>query len=132
MTLEKSLQRPSAVDGIIPLTGDVLLCCFRHLQFEVPLAEPGTQQFELEVNDSFDLRERERLEQNDLVDPIEKLRPEVEPQLTHNLFAYRLGNFTRLARVFDEERAADVGRHNNDGVLEIHRAAMTVSKPTVI
>src|SRR5258708_34311334 len=47
-------------------------------------------------------------------------------------FAYRDSEFPRLARVFEEVWAADVGCHDNEGVLEIHGAALAVGEPTVI
>src|ERR1700758_4576534 len=37
MALQKTLQWSRAVDEIITLPGDVLLCCFCQFQFEVPI-----------------------------------------------------------------------------------------------
>ena len=39
MALQISLQRPSAVDGVVALTCDVFLRCFCQFQFEVSLAK---------------------------------------------------------------------------------------------
>ena len=78
------------------------------------------------------LRERKRLEQYNFIHSIEELRPEMDPQFAHHFAPHLLGDFAIFARIFDQMRTADVRRHDDDGVLEIHRAAVTISKPPIV
>ena len=71
----------------------------------------------------------ERVEEDDLVDAVEQLRPEMRPQ--------RLGHlppdaFRQVTGVLGDELAADVRRHDHHGVLEVHRAALAVGQPPVV
>ena len=53
-------------------------------------------------------------------------------QFGHDLLADAFGDFAGLAGVLDQQRAADVRGHDDDGVPEIHRAALAVGEPAVV
>src|SRR6185369_2867444 len=130
--LNKTLERPGAIDRVVALAGDVFLGRVAQLQLDAPVRQPGAQQLELEFDDALYLRERQRLEENDVIYAIEELGPKMSAHLGHDLFANVLGDLARVARILDEQRAADIRRHDNDGVLEIHRPALVVGKPAVV
>ena len=86
------------------------------------------------------------MEHDDLVDPVEELRPEVGAKRLHHLTprafidAGGRGGRSPLLRVelaadqrpFGDELTAKVRRHDHDGVLEIDRPALAVGEPAVI
>src|SRR5205823_8861784 len=75
--LECPLQRPGAVGWIPTCFGHELLRRFRELEPEAALGQPLAQPPELELDDLAQLLPRERLELDDLVDPVQELGPEV-------------------------------------------------------
>ena len=76
---------------------------------------------------------RETVEDHDLIDAVEKLRPEllaqrIEHFLLHHLI--RLG--IAAAAIGKNQLAADVGGHDHHGVFEIHRAPVAIGEPPVV
>ena len=67
-----------------------------------------------------------RWKNDDVVDAVEELGPERAPQLRHHLVAR-----AQVGPVL-EELAADVGRHDDDGVAEVDRAPLTVGEAAVV
>ena len=74
--LERPLERPRAVGRIPAGLGDQLLRLVGQAQADRALAEPRAQPGELELDDLAELLARERLELDDLVDPVQELGPE--------------------------------------------------------
>ncbi len=75
--------------------------------------------------------ERQRLEQDRLVDAVEELRPERLPQISHDAFAH--GFRDRVAgHAFEQMARTDVRGHDDDRVLEIHRPAQRVRDAPVV
>ena len=80
---------------------------------------------------------RERVEDDDLVDPVEELRPEglaqlVEQALLQVLVAQLLALGGEAEAMLADHAAADVAGHDHDRVLEVDRAALAVGEPTVV
>src|SRR2546421_138071 len=69
-------EAPRAVRRIPPRLGERFLSRIRELEHDPPLREPIAQPGELELDDLGDLLTRERLELDDLVDPVQELGPE--------------------------------------------------------
>ena len=75
----------------------------------------------------------ERVEDDDLVDAVEELRPEVLAQLVeHRRAHHRVIGAVERAAIVEDAMAADVRGHDDDRVLEIDRAALTVGQPAVV
>ena len=74
--LERALERPRAVGGIPAGLRDGLLRRVGQLEREAALGEPLAQPRELQLDDVGELLARQRLELDDLVDPVQELRPE--------------------------------------------------------
>src|SRR5207302_6501522 len=93
-----------------------------------PFAKTLAQPLELDVDDVLDLLARERLEDDDLVDTVEKLRTEiVAHRLEDRLLLVLLGQ----ARVL-QDVAGEVGRHDDHGVAEVDGAALAVGETPVL
>ena len=50
------------------------------IELDAEIGKPNPQQLELKLNDAFDLRECQRLEQDDVVHAVKKFRAKVGPQ----------------------------------------------------
>src|SRR5262249_52466854 len=109
--LQRPLERPSA-EGRIPAGGGHdLLRGVSQLEPEPALDQPPTKTSELKLDDLAQLLARQRLELDDLVDPVQELRAEVLRK--------------RRCR-------ADVRGHDGHGVPEVDRPALAVGEPPVI
>src|SRR5919198_5726607 len=103
--LQRTLQRTRTVRRIPTCLRQQLLRRRRQLDVDPPLRQPSPQSRELELDDLRELLARELLEDDDLVDPVQELRPEALPGL--------------LGR-------ADVRGHDQHRVAEVDRAAVAV------
>src|ERR1700694_1742820 len=98
------------------------------------LFHPGDHQ----VDHPDDLVASQLVEDDDVVDAVEELRPEVLLQLVVDLLLHPL--VVVLAAALGEAKAdslrdvggAEVGREDPHGVLEVDRAALAVGQPTVL
>ena len=75
---------------------------------------------------------RERTEHEDLVQTVEELRPEGAAQLTLHVLARVRGNLAVRADAVEQVLAAEVRREDDDRVLEVHRAALTVRDAAIV
>ena len=73
-------QRPCSVDGVEAAQGDELAGRFGELDVDPAFGEAGAQLGELQVHDAFDLSQPQWREQDDVVDAVEELGPEVVAQ----------------------------------------------------
>ena len=73
----------------------------------------------------------QRLEHDDLVDAIQELRPEVPPQFVEHRRAHD-GVLGLAALEIENPMASDVRGHDENRVLEVDRAALTVGQATVV
>src|ERR1700722_15400732 len=74
------------------------------------------------------------MEHNDLVHPVQELRPEMLPQLFQHRPLHALEPFAgkRSTAVLQNPMAPDVRGHNHDRVLEVDGATLPVSKTPVV
>src|SRR6266540_3777559 len=108
--LDRALERAGAVGRIPAGLGDVLLRLRRQLDLDPAIGEPLPQPGELQLDDLGQLLARERLELDDLVDPVQELGAE---DVLHRL------------------RRADVRGHDQNAVAEVDGAALAVGQATV-
>ena len=103
------------------------------LQRHAALGEAVAQVVEHQVDDPLDLGLRQRLEQHDVVDPVEELGPEVRPQLAPGPPS-RASGLISPSGVTPSSRyvRADVGGHDHDRVAEVDRTALRVGEPAVV
>src|SRR5436309_2494727 len=116
--LNRALQRTGAKGRIVAFAEQRLPCRRSDLQRDLAVREVVTQIFQLDVDDLSDLLFAEAPEDDDVIDPVQKLRLEVFTQGVANL---RFGHAD-----------ADVRGHDDHRVLEIHGAALAVRQPAVI
>ena len=93
------------------------------------MGQVGDQQ----ADDPFEVALGQGVEDDDLVDPVEELRPEVRPERLGHLGLHRLvGGVAGASATRRDGRAADVAGHDQDAVLEVDRPALAVGQPAVI
>ena len=102
------------------------------IERDAPISQTRAQRDQQEVDDAPDLAGLQRLEQHHVVDAIEQLGTEVPPQLGHHLIARRIQDHAVPGDAVEQQRRADVGGHDDDGVLEVDRATLTVGRATVV
>src|SRR5580704_9793640 len=73
------------------------------------------------------------MEHDNFVNTIQELRTKMTAQLLEHRFLHALEPFTRKCTpIFQDARAANVGRHYYDGVLKVHRAALAVGEAAIV
>src|SRR5690606_22546476 len=121
LLLDRALRGPSAVDRIIAGFGETGAPGRGEQAPHAPPGEPAAQIVEVDVDDLADVLGLERTEHDDVVDAVHELRAEV---LTDDL--HDLGLHARVvlrAHELLDALAAQVRRHDDDGVTKVDRAA---------
>ena len=132
--LDRPLQRPRAVHRIVSFFDDQVPRFVGELDPDLPILEPPQQRRELDVDDLPDVLAAERVEEDDVVDPVQELRLEVLRAAPRSAAAAcpRRASVSPAHRPLRDVVAADVRRHDDDGVLEVDRAALAVGEPAVV
>ncbi len=100
----------------------------RQGQRDLALLQPLAQVAQLDLHDTCDLLQPQRLEDDHLVDAVEQLRPKgCADGLQHPPLDLLPGQ-SALSDVL----AAQVGRHDDDRVAEVYRPPLSVGQPPVV
>lgn len=107
-------QRTRAELRIVGRVDDELLGLGRQLTVELLVLEPFVQRGNLQVNDAGDVLLRQRLVENDLVEPVQELGAERAAQLCAD---FVLGRFADLAVLVDavQQRLRARGSRSESG-----------------
>jgi beta-galactosidase len=135
MFLNRALERARAELRIVAFAGQQLLRGGVHVEREILLREALLQPAKLDVHDARQFAFVEALENDHVVHAVQEFRAEMFFQLGHHLVLHRLmRRLVGLAvhEIFLDDRRAEVAGHDDDGVLEIHRAALAVREPAVV
>src|SRR5262249_5060609 len=129
----RAFQRTRAVVGVLADADQVGLGGIGKLERDVTVLQSKPKIFKLNVDDLLQVLLGQRVEDDDLIHAIEKLRTEVLPHLVQHilLHAFIAVAFKRTS-IFQNAIAADIGRHDDYRVLEIHGAPLPVGQPSVI
>src|SRR4051812_15303628 len=127
--LNRPLEWPRAERGIVPLGREHLPRRRCQLERETALGEKLLESVKLEIDDVLDLRFAEWPEDDDVIDPVEKLGTEVLAERARDLGFDDRAVFTR---VLEDVGAADVRRHDDDGVPEIDGAALRIGESPIV
>ena len=130
--LDGAFQRTRAVGPIIAFEEQQLFGCRRELDGDLAIGQQFAQIIQPQLNNVRKLLFVQRTEDDDVVHAIEKLRTEVLPQGFHDVPRGFLKSFRRAETFRLQIAGADIGRHNNDRILEIDRAAFGVREPAII
>src|SRR5262245_39809301 len=126
--LNGAFQRARAVDGVEALARQKLFGRFVERESDLALFNHAAQRFELNFDDPAQLLDPEALENDHVVDAVEEFRLELRAKLVHHPRAHHFLVALPLLNV----ARPDVRSHDDDGVLEIHRAPLSVGQPPVV
>src|SRR5690554_999419 len=138
LVLDQAAQRASAVVGIVALLGQPLARFLADLKRDRVLDQALAYLVELQIDNLLDFRAAERTEDDGRIDAVDKLGAEGTAQLLHDvlphflvvalLVGFRLRCWNaeaERAAAFDGIRA-DVARHDDDRVAEVHAATARI------
>src|SRR5215469_2813802 len=99
----------------------------------MPVRQTLSQPVQLDLDNLFQVLLRERVEDDHLVHPVQELRPEVATQLFEHSVLHPVVAFAReTAAIIENSVAADIGRHDYDGVFEVHRTSLPICKTAIV
>src|SRR5665647_3973158 len=137
--LEGSAQRPRAEDRVETAFGDERLGGRRELDAHVAILEPRLDHGDQQIDDLLDLRLRELVEHDDLVDAVQELRTEMLLELVGDLRLHLLVPRLRVGPLLEAEvhrlrdiPRTEVRRHDDDRVLEVHDPALRIGETTLV
>ena len=129
--LNEPFQRSGAVNRVVSGFGNIIAGGITEFEGDPALGQPTTQFLNLQQDNLLDFGFAQRLENNRIIDPVEKFRPEILAQglldLTLNLFRNR-----PVANPFDQILRSDIRGHDNDRILETDRPPFGISGTAVI
>src|SRR5256712_2918442 len=124
--LQRALQRPRAVHRIVARLPHGLLRPIGQLQLELLVGEQLGETSELDLDDLRQLVTTEAVEDDDFVDAVQQLRPQLRAdRLPHPLLFLLVLPAGQVLR-------PEVGGEDDDGVAEVDRAALAVGQPSVV
>ena len=135
MFLNGTLERARTKLRIVALLREERLGRRVEFQLEVLLLKPLRHPLQLDLHNLHQFLAAQAVENNRVIDAVQELRPEMRAQFQLHLLLH-LGQF--LARgisgveILLDDRRADVARHDDDGVLEIHRPPLPVREASVV
>ncbi|EPY19096.1 ATP-dependent Clp protease ATP-binding protein subunit ClpB [Strigomonas culicis] len=130
LRLDEALQRSRAVDGAVAVLPEPVEDSDRDLELDALLRQHGLHLLEQQLHDGADVRAREAVEHDDVVEPIDELGRHALAHLLHYL-RHRLRAGGALWQLRYDVRA-DVGREDDDRVLEVHAAAVAVRQVALV
>src|SRR6185369_8309133 len=126
--LNRTLQWPRSVGWVVTFAHQKLARGgFQH-ERHVTLVQHCRETLQLHVDDLADLFARELVEHDDVVDTIQKLGFEMQPQLLNDSFTHLL----LVAFGCLDLTRAEVRSHDQNGVLEINRSTFGIRQPAVV
>jgi hypothetical protein len=126
-TLDGALERTRPICRVVAGAHEVGTRGIGQFNFNVPLGETLAQTRELNLDNLLEVLFRQRVEDDGLVDTIQKLGTEMVTQLLeHGIFHALVGFTIERSLEFQNAMTSDVGRHDDDGVLEVHGAALSI------
>src|SRR6185312_1807289 len=128
-TLDRPLERPRTERSIVALVREVVLRLGSEIDRQLAIGQQLIQTIELKIHDARDLLLAQRPEHDYVIHAIQKLGPELLPQHRDHLLLHTI---EIAAGILQDVLASDVRRHDDHGVLEVHRATLRIREPPVI
>ena len=128
LLLDRPLEGAGAVDGVVALVGQQGLGLAGDLHTDLAVGQPPPEKLHLQVDDAQDGILLQRPEDDDFVDAVQEFGPEMAFQDGLDLpFHGR-----EILPVILDRLAAQVGGHDDEGVLEVDGPALAVGQPAVV
>src|SRR6185437_12494470 len=124
-----ALERPCAVHRIVTFADDETLRRLGQLDVDLAILEPLQQALHLDIDDLLHMLQAERMEEDNFVHAVQELRPEMLSQRIGHLPPHA---FIQLTDVLRDELTAEVRRHDDDDILKVYGAALTIRQTAVV
>src|SRR6185369_9423308 len=128
--LHRALERPGAIDRVVSHTPEPRPGSVGQVQTDLAVLEQLLQARQLDIDDRPHVTGAQAVEQDDLVEAIEELGPEMPAHHLHHLRLDLLHRFVLAER--GEILRAEVRSEDDDRVGEIDRAALAIGQATVV
>ena len=130
--LKVSLQRSCTIDRIISVLYNVCLGCICKLDLKFLVLQSLVHICQHQIHNVSDVIFRQRFEQDDLIQTVQKLWSEVSSQVTHYLFLTLRTDIAFLVNAFQQIAGTNVGGHDQNRVLEVHSSSLGIGNTTII
>ena len=130
--LHEAAQGTGAKGGIVGAVDDVLLGGFGQNYGQLFFGQTAIKFGHQQIDDVGDVTLGQRLVEHGFVQTVQKLGTEGAAQQIVDRAAGIFSNVALGVNAVQQVLAAQIGRQDNNGVLEIHRAALTVGDTAVI
>src|SRR5580700_6663066 len=137
--LDRTAQRPGPEDRVVAAHGEQGLGGRPQFQAHVPVLEPLVHLGDHQVHDLDDLVLGELVEDDHVVHPVEELGTEVVLEFLRDLGLHPVVGAATVTlpgeahpEALRDVPGAQVCRHDDHGVLEVHRPALGVGQPPVL
>ncbi len=130
IALDHPLQRPCAVGGVPALGGEPVARRGIERQHDLAIGQELLEPRELDLDDPAHLAPLKTVEQDDLVDAVQELRPEMPPHHSHHLLAH--GRRVLAFRLIHQKLRTEVRGHDDQRVAEIDGTALAIGQAAVV
>ena len=138
--LQGALHGTSTEIGVVALFGEEGHGVVVDAEGDALRFEAARHGGDVQAHDLFDLAAAEGVEHENVVDAVDKLRPQARQrgaggrkagrgESCHELLARTLAVVVALRRILGRE---EVGGHDDDGVLEVHRPTLVIGEAAVV
>jgi hypothetical protein len=127
--LNGPLEGARSVERIEADLGDLVERLIGDRQPQIPVSQPSLEALKLDAGDIPDVLATQGVKNNDFIDPIDELGTKVASDFAHDRFLDQIGVLAGQALNFV---GPEIGRHDNDRVLEIDGAALPVGHAPII
>mmetsp|Transcript_10525 Transcript_10525/g.20901 ORF Transcript_10525/g.20901 Transcript_10525/m.20901 type:complete len:211 (+) Transcript_10525:482-1114(+) len=134
MLLKVALERTSTVCRFVSLLDSPVGCALGEFDVDVPVLQATTHILDVFLTDANEVGRDERVEQDDVRQTVQELRPHLLADLSHDELTGLLGQLAVLDVVGSAQQhvRADVGGHDEHGVGEVHGTALGVGQAAVV
>ena len=128
LALHEASQRAGTIRRIVAGAGQPFARRIRHIERDAAFGQTRGHLRHLDVDDAAELLARQRVEDHQLIQTVDELRLELHVHGVHHGLA--LGVLVQIG--LDQELRAQVRGHDQDRVLEVHGAALTIGQTAVV
>ena len=128
--LDHPLQGACPIGRIIALVGQPFDRILTQLQGDSPVGKKGFKAPDLDRDNARHVRALEAVEQDHLINAVEKFRTEIRPNHCHDLLTHRADIFilTQIHQIFRTQ----VRRHDDQRVAEVDGTALPIGQTAII
>ena len=130
MLLDDALQRPCAIRGVITAIGQPCAGAVIERDCHLAVDEQRAQPFHLDIDDPRHVTALQPVEQDHLIETVQKLRPEARANGPHDIFTNFFGVTALL--LGHEILRAEVRGHDDQRIFEVDGPPMTVGQAAIV